>query len=227
MDQLIEPRLRATMHRKRSIQACLSCRARKVRCDVSSRGQPCTNCHLDAKNCLLVDRASRMSEAPHYSVRALRRLTFLTHRGQEAPRRRSQRQPSDRSFHQQQQQQQQPPTYPGGDADVMASHKLSQLGESEWNAEDAASVDFANFWGLEMDTALQYVNPFDGNNPTGADHDLMIPESLETANRMREIGKRFPSPLFCPDFYHLTRIPDRSNFPRRNAALGGPTPNQK
>lgn len=64
MDQLIEPRLRAITHRKRSIQACLSCRARKVRCDVSSRGQPCTNCDLDAKNCLLVDRASRMSESP-------------------------------------------------------------------------------------------------------------------------------------------------------------------
>ena len=46
--------------RKRSMRACLSCRSRKVRCDVSSRGQPCTNCDLDGKNCLVVGRASRL-----------------------------------------------------------------------------------------------------------------------------------------------------------------------
>ncbi|KAI7762207.1 hypothetical protein LZL87_006602 [Fusarium oxysporum] len=37
-----------TQRRKRSTRACLSCRFRKVRCDVSVRGQPCTNCHLDS-----------------------------------------------------------------------------------------------------------------------------------------------------------------------------------
>ncbi|KAK2923095.1 hypothetical protein FoTM2_017337 [Fusarium oxysporum f. sp. vasinfectum] len=39
--------------RKRSIQACLTCRSRKVRCDVSLHGQPCTNCSLDEKQCLI------------------------------------------------------------------------------------------------------------------------------------------------------------------------------
>ncbi|KAF5621927.1 cutinase transcription factor 1 beta [Fusarium sp. NRRL 52700] len=51
-----------TQRRKRSTRACLSCRFRKVRCDVSVRGQPCTNCHLDCKNCLVVGRASRLNE---------------------------------------------------------------------------------------------------------------------------------------------------------------------
>ncbi|KAG5761624.1 hypothetical protein H9Q72_010280 [Fusarium xylarioides] len=51
-----------TQRRKRSTRACLSCRFRKVRCDVSVRGQPCTNCHLDCKNCLVVGRASRLNQ---------------------------------------------------------------------------------------------------------------------------------------------------------------------
>lgn len=57
-----------TSSRKRRGTACLSCRARKVRCDVSSRGQPCTNCLLDSKNCLVVGRESRLG-----SRRAIRR----------------------------------------------------------------------------------------------------------------------------------------------------------
>ncbi|KAF5611186.1 cutinase transcription factor 1 beta [Fusarium subglutinans] len=51
-----------TQRRKRSTRPCLSCRFRKVRCDVSVRGQPCTNCHLDCKNCLVVGRASRLNQ---------------------------------------------------------------------------------------------------------------------------------------------------------------------
>ncbi|KAF5601187.1 cutinase transcription factor 1 beta [Fusarium pseudocircinatum] len=34
-------------------QACLSCRSRKVRCDVTIQGQPCTNCRLDNLGCVL------------------------------------------------------------------------------------------------------------------------------------------------------------------------------
>lgn len=45
-------------------KACLSCRSRKVRCDVSYRGQPCTNCFLDSKTCLVVGRSSRMYATP-------------------------------------------------------------------------------------------------------------------------------------------------------------------
>ncbi|KAH6988264.1 hypothetical protein BKA56DRAFT_478708, partial [Ilyonectria sp. MPI-CAGE-AT-0026] len=52
---------RSTRHdsqrkRHRSARACLSCRARKVRCDVARRGAPCTNCCMDEKKCVVSDR---------------------------------------------------------------------------------------------------------------------------------------------------------------------------
>lgn len=43
--------LQSKPRQKRSVQACLTCRSRKVRCDVSRHGQPCTNCSLDEKEC--------------------------------------------------------------------------------------------------------------------------------------------------------------------------------
>lgn len=46
--------------RKRAPKACLSCRARKVRCDVSQRGRPCMNCYLDSESCVVTGRASRL-----------------------------------------------------------------------------------------------------------------------------------------------------------------------
>ncbi|KAK8061510.1 fungal-specific transcription factor domain-containing protein [Apiospora phragmitis] len=49
----------AAKARKRAAKACLSCRARKVRCDVSQRGMPCMNCYLDNDTCVVADRASR------------------------------------------------------------------------------------------------------------------------------------------------------------------------
>ncbi|KAI1413261.1 fungal-specific transcription factor domain-containing protein [Hypoxylon sp. FL1857] len=45
--------------RKRAPKACLSCRSRKVRCDVSQRGRPCMNCYLDNETCVVTGRASR------------------------------------------------------------------------------------------------------------------------------------------------------------------------
>ncbi|KAF4121751.1 Fungal specific transcription factor domain, partial [Geosmithia morbida] len=47
--------------RKRAPKACLSYRARKVRCDVSQRGRPCMNCYLDSEMCVATSRASRLS----------------------------------------------------------------------------------------------------------------------------------------------------------------------
>ncbi|KAH8663236.1 fungal-specific transcription factor domain-containing protein [Ilyonectria robusta] len=47
--------------RRRSSRACLHCRARKVRCDVSHRGSPCTNCFLDSERCLVARRTSKYS----------------------------------------------------------------------------------------------------------------------------------------------------------------------
>ncbi|KAH8654763.1 fungal-specific transcription factor domain-containing protein [Ilyonectria robusta] len=43
----------------RSPQACLYCRSRKVRCDVSKNGKPCMNCNLDEQECVVTKRASR------------------------------------------------------------------------------------------------------------------------------------------------------------------------
>lgn len=53
--------LRSKPARKRSLQACLTCRSRKVRCDVSILGQPCTNCSLDDKQCRLSSGAIFLS----------------------------------------------------------------------------------------------------------------------------------------------------------------------
>ncbi|CEL10217.1 hypothetical protein ASPCAL13341 [Aspergillus calidoustus] len=45
--------------RQRAPRACLSCRKRKVRCDVATRGQPCTNCSLDHAPCEVKRRQQR------------------------------------------------------------------------------------------------------------------------------------------------------------------------
>lgn len=46
-------------NRKRASKACLACRSRKVRCDVSQRGKPCMNCFLDGESCVVIGRASK------------------------------------------------------------------------------------------------------------------------------------------------------------------------
>ncbi|KLO89297.1 cutinase transcription factor 1 beta [Fusarium fujikuroi] len=53
MSPASKPITRSKALHKRSLQACLICRSRKVRCDVSVHGQPCTNCSLDDKECQL------------------------------------------------------------------------------------------------------------------------------------------------------------------------------
>ena len=45
--------------RKRARVACTWCHERKVRCDVSIRGSPCTNCQLDGHQCNLRPTASK------------------------------------------------------------------------------------------------------------------------------------------------------------------------
>ncbi|KAL1960772.1 hypothetical protein VTO42DRAFT_6602 [Malbranchea cinnamomea] len=45
--------------RKRARMACTWCRDRKVRCDVSIHGKPCTNCRLDRHECTLRPTAAR------------------------------------------------------------------------------------------------------------------------------------------------------------------------
>ncbi|OGE54968.1 hypothetical protein PENARI_c005G11795 [Penicillium arizonense] len=41
---------------RRGTVACTVCRARKVRCDVSRGGAPCTNCALDARDCYVISK---------------------------------------------------------------------------------------------------------------------------------------------------------------------------
>ncbi|KAJ4248756.1 hypothetical protein NW762_012594 [Fusarium torreyae] len=43
--------------RKRATKACLKCRKRKVRCDVTRTSAPCTNCRLDGAECVVARRA--------------------------------------------------------------------------------------------------------------------------------------------------------------------------
>ncbi|KAM5374839.1 hypothetical protein ACJZ2D_006333 [Fusarium nematophilum] len=38
--------------KRRASKACLSCRQRKVRCDVETDNPPCTNCRLDGVSCI-------------------------------------------------------------------------------------------------------------------------------------------------------------------------------
>ncbi|KAH7090451.1 fungal-specific transcription factor domain-containing protein [Paraphoma chrysanthemicola] len=51
-----EPRTRT---KRRAAVACLTCRTRKVRCDVALRGQPCTNCSTDEITCSIKTRPKR------------------------------------------------------------------------------------------------------------------------------------------------------------------------
>ncbi|KAJ3543461.1 hypothetical protein NM208_g1111 [Fusarium decemcellulare] len=45
--------------RHRANRACIGCRRRKVRCDVTRKGAPCTNCELDTKTCIVKNRATK------------------------------------------------------------------------------------------------------------------------------------------------------------------------
>ncbi|CZR56867.1 uncharacterized protein PAC_06756 [Phialocephala subalpina] len=69
------PQSRPAHGRKRASIACLSCRKRKVRCDVARGQGPCTNCRLDKASCVMtksnilfraseIDPASRRSRSP-------------------------------------------------------------------------------------------------------------------------------------------------------------------
>ncbi|ENH73536.1 Cutinase transcription factor 1 beta [Fusarium oxysporum f. sp. cubense race 1] len=45
--------------RKRASKACVACRSRKVRCDVTHRPHQCTNCALDNIQCVVKDRRTK------------------------------------------------------------------------------------------------------------------------------------------------------------------------
>ncbi|KAL6885692.1 fungal-specific transcription factor domain-containing protein [Trichoderma evansii] len=56
--------------RKRASRACLCCRARKVRCDVSRSGRPCLNCRLDNETCIVTARARIKQRTTEYDSKS-------------------------------------------------------------------------------------------------------------------------------------------------------------
>jgi len=50
--------------KRRASKACQCCRARKVRCNVTEHGAPCTNCRLDEVECI-VSESRRKKSVPH------------------------------------------------------------------------------------------------------------------------------------------------------------------
>ena len=52
--------------KRRASKACQCCRARKVRCNVTEHGAPCTNCRLDEVECIVSE--SRRKKSVTHSV---------------------------------------------------------------------------------------------------------------------------------------------------------------
>lgn len=60
--------------KRRASKACQCCRARKVRCNVTEHGAPCTNCRLDEVDCIVSESRrkkcvyfpSAASDTPHH-----------------------------------------------------------------------------------------------------------------------------------------------------------------
>lgn len=49
--------------KRRASKACQCCRARKVRCNVTEHGAPCTNCRLDEVECIVSESRRKKSVA--------------------------------------------------------------------------------------------------------------------------------------------------------------------
>lgn len=45
--------LSMSTYTKRASKACAWCHARKVRCDATTLGRPCTRCRQDDRNCVM------------------------------------------------------------------------------------------------------------------------------------------------------------------------------
>lgn len=73
-EQLKKP----SIPKKRGRVACLICRRRKVRCDVSTGSTPCTNCRLDQVECTVTQSSRRWK--PRASAKAVQRKAILLSR---------------------------------------------------------------------------------------------------------------------------------------------------
>jgi hypothetical protein len=50
--------------KRRASKACQCCRARKVRCNVTEHGAPCTNCRLDEVDCIVSESRRKKLVCP-------------------------------------------------------------------------------------------------------------------------------------------------------------------
>lgn len=55
--------------KRRASKACQCCRARKVRCNVTEHGAPCTNCRLDEVECIVSESRRKKSVSHSVSMR--------------------------------------------------------------------------------------------------------------------------------------------------------------
>ncbi|SCO56719.1 related to cutinase transcription factor 1 beta [Fusarium fujikuroi] len=62
--------------RRRASQACMNCRARKVRCDVVRNPQRCTNCALDDTECTVVARRVKYRKRPPVTAERQKPMVF-------------------------------------------------------------------------------------------------------------------------------------------------------
>ncbi|KAH7232698.1 fungal-specific transcription factor domain-containing protein, partial [Fusarium solani] len=61
--------IKHTRSRRRAARACMPCRARKVRCDVSEKW-PCGNCTWDHRDCVVLGRRTRRFALPSLAARS-------------------------------------------------------------------------------------------------------------------------------------------------------------
>lgn len=54
--------------KRRASKACQCCRARKVRCNVTEHGAPCTNCRLDEVECIVSESRRKKLVCPSSAV---------------------------------------------------------------------------------------------------------------------------------------------------------------
>ncbi|KAF4340431.1 cutinase transcription factor 1 beta [Fusarium beomiforme] len=62
--------------RKRASKACVACRSRKVRCDVTHRPHQCTNCALDNVQCVVKDRRTKYRKRSPVIIERQQRTQF-------------------------------------------------------------------------------------------------------------------------------------------------------
>jgi hypothetical protein len=66
--------------KRRASKACQCCRARKVRCNVTEHGAPCTNCRLDEVDCIVSEsrRKKLVSLLVHHPTLSTRQPELLS-----------------------------------------------------------------------------------------------------------------------------------------------------